>query len=159
MDGLQRWISNAQDINLERWGIPKVPGNTCEELRPLCEGNLYREFRTVCPVTCGCSDPTSGILMTGTNGGCPMACQDEEVYATALAETACEDLTPAAAANDSRWQQWAKEWTAGLTQAYLEYPQNLALACPPDGDCVSYFLQKGCDIVPTWHTSSTTWIG
>jgi len=107
----------------------------CEDVRQHCMG-LSFFVRTVCPETCGCSLPRSGLYRSGAARGCPVKdCQAAPKYAQALSEIPCEDPEPevlqAMPAWSQMWQQWSginsrllpshKEYYASGTRALLQH--------------------------------------
>jgi len=63
--------------------------SSCELVLPFC-GNLSL-VRMLCPWTCGCGTPRSGLLRAGEDAGCNPACESSDMYRNALAKIPCED--------------------------------------------------------------------
>merc|ERR1712107_298899 len=50
--------------------------------------------RQYCPVTCGCLDPASELILVAPEHGCPVTCVDTQWAAQALGDMDCADWTP-----------------------------------------------------------------
>jgi hypothetical protein len=50
--------------------------------------------RQLCPVTCGCDDPTSPLVLSLPTSGCSEHCTRVAKYSEALAKQPCQDLVP-----------------------------------------------------------------
>jgi len=95
--------------------LRRVTGNlslsSCEDVRPYCTGMAFM-VRIVCPETCGCSMPRSGLWRDGPERGCPRAeCQSSPKYRLALAQLPCEDPDPATLRNSTSWNAFWEQWS------------------------------------------------
>jgi hypothetical protein len=52
------------------------------------------QARALCPLFCGCADPTSSLVLSAPVHGCGPGCQASGLYRDRLAEQACEDMAP-----------------------------------------------------------------
>lgn len=69
--------------------------------------------RQICPSTCGCDDPSSGLVLYSRNG-CPPECINKPAYKAALSSRTCTDLSTSS-------EYWAK-YLRGLTDLQTSYP-------------------------------------
>mmetsp|Transcript_10687 Transcript_10687/g.33830 ORF Transcript_10687/g.33830 Transcript_10687/m.33830 type:complete len:669 (+) Transcript_10687:123-2129(+) len=76
--------------------------------------------RYLCPISCGCADPRSGLLMNKPKKGCPKKCQEE--LTQALANASCVD------GNVSNTVAWTRYWKTfeRTTVARLGDPKQAA---------------------------------
>jgi hypothetical protein len=81
LDGTARLLFNAS-------------ATTCADLAPFCEGGTSGALiRFLCPTTCGCVLPTSGLISRTEDMGCPVAfCKANVQYFSFIHEETCEDL-------------------------------------------------------------------
>lgn len=95
-------------------------------------------FRTICPESCGCTNPFSGFFDLKS---CPWLCEEtrrnELVYFTAGIEDNCVD---APAAGLARAQQWRRFWEE-FDDFYFE---TLAV---PKGMGLDLAMELGCAVV------------
>eukprot|EP00927_Polykrikos_kofoidii_P005463 TRINITY_DN12164_c0_g2_i1.p1 TRINITY_DN12164_c0_g2~~TRINITY_DN12164_c0_g2_i1.p1 ORF type:complete len:710 (+),score=123.00 TRINITY_DN12164_c0_g2_i1:128-2257(+) len=84
----------------------------CSEYRSFCDKGYYGIIRFLCPLTCGCSLPTSGLLRSPPSdyGGCASAC--EEAVAAEIKNAACVDLqvTSTLVENIPVKRGWERYW-------------------------------------------------
>ena len=81
----------------------------CEDVRPYCQhdSEAGTRARQLCPQTCGCDRPLSGLLLQLPTNGCSRRCTKTEVYKEALRTMPCEDLPygdPALTALADHWE-------------------------------------------------------
>ena len=96
---------------------------SCEDARPHCQSDttagLYA--RMLCPVTCGCKDPYSPLVLCGTNFGCGSSCRDQPEYKRILKDLPCEDAAPGSV----RIRSYAEQFFE-VSQVTLGYSQTQA---------------------------------
>ncbi len=115
---------------------------TCEILRPYCHqpdeaGVRIRQF---CPVTCGCNDPGSSLVLSLPNSGCGYACQETESYHARLEDTPCEDVD----VNGTQPQSAAfRAYLAHIITASQEWPSTTFTYTL--SAAVDRLLADGCD--------------
>lgn len=79
-------------------------GHTCGDLAHLCTDPQYPLVRLLCPVSCGCRHPRSGLFLNTLESGCPRnKCVYDPSYLAELEQLPCEDPSPAALAGDPGW--------------------------------------------------------
>mmetsp|Transcript_150612 Transcript_150612/g.419838 ORF Transcript_150612/g.419838 Transcript_150612/m.419838 type:complete len:662 (-) Transcript_150612:232-2217(-) len=108
---------------------------SCGDLWPLCSGP-HGIVRLVCPDTCGCGSPLSGLWRNGVQGGCPATlCQVK--HAAVLAGLPCEDQTLGELQATQGWRRlWEEfvevksEFQPDLRSRWVQISQS--------------FLQLGC---------------
>merc|ERR1712039_413864 len=84
---------------------------TCQDIRSYCAGTLSF-VRTVCPETCGCALPRSGLYRNGPERGCPVAdCRATPEYLQALDTIPCQDPAPAELRNMTAWAWLLEHWS------------------------------------------------
>lgn len=81
-------------------------GSACADFADLCQGESFVVLRFVCPVTCGCNSPRSGLLFSGPAAGCPHEwCRATPEYQEALNDGGgCIDMTTDAMRSSVEWQ-------------------------------------------------------
>jgi len=78
---------------------------TCAEHAGFCD--QISLMRVICPITCGCTDPISGLFLRGVVHGCPAACQPELEQRTL--NLSCVDLDVTGMPGWARyWQEHAR---------------------------------------------------
>eukprot|EP00927_Polykrikos_kofoidii_P008656 TRINITY_DN13605_c0_g1_i3.p1 TRINITY_DN13605_c0_g1~~TRINITY_DN13605_c0_g1_i3.p1 ORF type:complete len:700 (+),score=72.21 TRINITY_DN13605_c0_g1_i3:127-2226(+) len=95
------------------------PNFACSEYKPFCDETTYAIIRWMCPLTCGCDNSTSGLLLgrKGPWGGCADACP------TQVESLPCSDLsvTSTAAEDAADKRAWERYW-----KSYYNYSVKLA---------------------------------
>lgn len=87
------------------WSTMKVltGAKNCKEARPFCDQRELPLVRMVCPETCGCTLPDSGLFV---DNGCRQKCQEEKEFQQKLNSSECKDSTEI---HESKgWQRWWK---------------------------------------------------
>lgn len=106
---------------------------TCDDVRAYCGDEEQLLARTVCPSTCGCDRPRSGLLWAGMDGGCPTTlCGDMQAYSQALEQLPCEDESQANMRQSSAWAWLWKQWFArkSMDEPGITHDLVLAEGCP-----------------------------
>jgi hypothetical protein len=86
-------------------------GISCVDFQRNCTNQAMRELRILCPETCGCANPRSGLLYEGPAEGCPRAiCRSSQKYMSALATLECRDLTPFELRLMPAWRSFFNQW-------------------------------------------------
>lgn len=86
----------------------------CTDYAGLC--GALGLLRSICPITCGCTDPRSGLLFSKPKRGCPSSCQARR--AQALLNESCVDL------NVSGSPAWTQYWESYRMMMHLQLPQR-----------------------------------
>jgi len=85
----------------------------CSDMQHACGNPDNRFLRNLCPGTCGCNQPDSGLLLNGPAEGCPReACQRSQTYEDALAQIPCHDPSPAKLRQMKAWIRFSEEYFA-----------------------------------------------
>lgn len=81
----------------------------CAGARQYCDGQEAEIVRTLCPDTCGCPDPLSGLFLKSAQTGCDIqACQSKRN--TALHSMHCQDKTPEELRASAAWNRYWERW-------------------------------------------------
>mmetsp|Transcript_110560 Transcript_110560/g.180348 ORF Transcript_110560/g.180348 Transcript_110560/m.180348 type:complete len:824 (-) Transcript_110560:221-2692(-) len=86
------------------WGV-----NSCEDLEEHCPGE-QRFLRMICPETCGCNLPLSGLYKKGPNQGCPAECAASGAYISQLANIPCMDYSLANLTQMPGYAAFVNQW-------------------------------------------------
>jgi len=108
-------------------GIANV--SSCSVAASHCGQTDMPLLRMLCPVTCGCRDPLSGLYRDGPSAGCPVGkCRQSKAYKAVLDSLPCADMEAASLAADPRWKRFwdgaiafrrdKEEWT-GIKNAFM----------------------------------------
>eukprot|EP00927_Polykrikos_kofoidii_P083969 TRINITY_DN8736_c0_g1_i7.p1 TRINITY_DN8736_c0_g1~~TRINITY_DN8736_c0_g1_i7.p1 ORF type:complete len:741 (-),score=113.85 TRINITY_DN8736_c0_g1_i7:42-2183(-) len=85
---------------------------TCSEYKPFCDGRFHALIRYLCPLTCGCDDATSGLLLGKVSklGGCAMPCL--QAVDAHVRKAPCSDLpvTSTAVEDKAANDGWTRYW-------------------------------------------------
>jgi hypothetical protein len=86
---------------------------SCADLSSYCTDFAHKLVRFICPVTCGCANPISGLYLNGEMNGCPRkVCLLTKDFENAMNTLPCADPTPAQLmqmpAWTSFWHQYEK---------------------------------------------------
>jgi hypothetical protein len=123
---------------------------TCSEYKPFCDGRFHALIRYLCPLTCGCDDATSGLLLGKVSklGGCAMPCL--QAVDAHVRKAPCSDLPVTStavedkAANDGwtrYWRSFYETQAAALPSMAREYA-NLTAAKMRNG-CADTTVEPG----------------
>eukprot|EP00927_Polykrikos_kofoidii_P037885 TRINITY_DN3208_c0_g2_i1.p1 TRINITY_DN3208_c0_g2~~TRINITY_DN3208_c0_g2_i1.p1 ORF type:complete len:697 (+),score=80.83 TRINITY_DN3208_c0_g2_i1:82-2172(+) len=102
----QRWLFNTVIALLVQGEGMAFPGEfSCGDYRDFCDDSGYPLLRAVCPETCGCSESTSGMPLSGCDPRCKSRVREQ------VATAACVDLpvtstAPRDAAVSSAWKRY-----------------------------------------------------
>eukprot|EP00929_Paragymnodinium_shiwhaense_P114463 TRINITY_DN8286_c0_g1_i3.p1 TRINITY_DN8286_c0_g1~~TRINITY_DN8286_c0_g1_i3.p1 ORF type:complete len:276 (-),score=35.79 TRINITY_DN8286_c0_g1_i3:263-1090(-) len=118
-----------------------VEGATmCHHLKEHCFDLEQRFLRLICPVTCGCASPRSGLYLTTHFDGCPLTCKTSPQYEKELQALPCEDASAAELASSESWQayfdQFEDFWSANFPD-WKDYTTAIA----------RNYREKGCEAV------------
>jgi len=88
----------------------------CAEYFTFCDTTEL--LRLLCPVTCGCNNPVSGLLLSRRQRGCPSECEVQVLEA--LRSTACVDADVSQSTNWTRyWKEYSRQTTMQLPKGEL----------------------------------------
>jgi len=88
----------------------------CSDVREYCDQLAMLEVRSICPVTCGCDNITSGLFLGRATSGCPSACLTSSRVEQTLASLPCADPSPEALRANAAWERYWQgfaAWHAG----------------------------------------------
>ncbi|CAE7343470.1 unnamed protein product [Symbiodinium necroappetens] len=111
---------NGTDFWEADWLWPTVKALTnqrasdCQTALPFCDRRDLPLVRMLCPQTCGCISPASGLY---ADNGCRQQCQQEDLFQTGLNSTECEDLQ----SNDPRRESWNRWWNGFYDYNLVEW--------------------------------------
>lgn len=128
---------NALFIGATLRRVLKNPGiTTCQDIKPYCLG-VNPSTRTICPATCGCSLPRSGLYLGGEGAGCPrLDCQAAPKYQDALGQIPCEDPAPTELTTNANWVTFWEAWSAQMAvvlPSMSDFYQTALLLLKRDG--------------------------
>lgn len=119
-------------------------GLTCADVAQHCFSARASFLRSVCPLTCGCAHPQSGLTLTESLFGCPTdACRGTESYRVAFQEIACE--TPNVEALQAN-----ANWTSNLENLRTTFED---LSEPEGALLVDRVSAEGCSAVSLYDSS------
>merc|ERR550532_61308 len=104
-------------------------------------------YKTTCPHSCGCDDPSEGSLLNTPQDGCPPRCFTSEAWTRRLSGIDCKDDDLATVG------RWAREWEAKLVWVVNgSWPRIFRTLCNTSGGttCSQLFSKLGCGIVGYW---------
>lgn len=86
---------------------------TCTESMSLCYGleqdDIGRFMRTMCPETCGCSNPQSQLPIVSAIYGCPeTTCKESATWLAARQEAYCLDMNVSQLRASKNWTRWVQ---------------------------------------------------
>jgi len=85
----------------------------CSSAASFCWRDDMQLLRLLCPVTCGCRNPVSGLYFDGELWGCPVdKCRQSSHYKGVLDSLPCADTDAATLAADPAW---ARFWEVAAT--------------------------------------------
>jgi len=140
-------VTQCTDTPGDRWppfakhGLPstffKRNASPCHNLRNKCTMSQGRLIRFMCPATCGCRSPRSGLYLNSDFDGCPReVCYASHEYSQKLASISCRDPNPeelrAMPGWHAYWQQYTAFWVERQKQD--QHLHNLT----------SMMLNQGC---------------
>ena len=111
---------NGTDFWEADWLWPTVKALTnqrasdCQTALPFCDRRDLPLVRMLCPQTCGCMSPASGLY---ADNGCRQLCQQEGLFQIGLNSTECEDLQ----SNDPRRESWNRWWNGFYDYNLVEW--------------------------------------
>merc|ERR1712113_610040 len=73
---------------------------TCQDCKAQCGNPYMAALRLLCPVTCGCDSPRSGL---NNRVGCPRECMSTRRYEKVLTTIDCTDPLPGELVEDANW--------------------------------------------------------
>lgn len=80
-------------LNTLQWQTKLFSAETCDHFKSECHQDSQRFLRMLCPVTCGCTSPLTGLYQNGPELGCPRnRCAQLAAYPTAMKSIPCKDL-------------------------------------------------------------------
>ena len=130
----------------------------CDMVAPYCQSSSVQGVRArqLCPLTCGCADPLSTLVLFLPESGCGGFCQSRPDYAAALATMPCADLPitsgvfadwlreadVVAATWPSSWaQSWREFWSPSLRQLGCGFLVALRSSTPPGAAALDLCLE------------------
>jgi len=148
--GRQNLMAGALAFSMRQTYPNEECGGFCPNLTPLCKDgectfpdcSIAEQFcfssslagvraRQMCPKTCGCDTPQSGLPILS---GCPIRCEDTRAYRKELAETPCEDLSK----EDPKFNDFLDSWVY-MAQSWPEdWRKTSALLA-------GFYRKWGCD--------------
>jgi len=144
---------DTEFIHYDPWNVEilmaavGVPVAICADVKPYC-GNLSiagLRARQYCPLTCGCSALSSGLLLYKPDQGCGTACYKAQMANLWTTWNECSQefvsqRTPDELRLAPDWMEYSKQ-LAGLGHHYLPRLRDLLVATS------ALMLEIGCDIV------------
>jgi len=127
------------------WAVPAIRSalqsslrvDNCTALAEHCSGDV-RLLRTLCPETCGCKQPQSGLYANGGNEGCPRAgCLSTPEYRDLLASIPCRDYTLPELVQNVGWATFIRQFVSIRKQLDRKRADNIERAG-------ASLLAKGC---------------
>eukprot|EP00747_Dinoflagellata_sp_TGD_P117344 gnl/TRDRNA2_/TRDRNA2_172584_c1_seq1.p1 gnl/TRDRNA2_/TRDRNA2_172584_c1~~gnl/TRDRNA2_/TRDRNA2_172584_c1_seq1.p1 ORF type:complete len:346 (+),score=21.69 gnl/TRDRNA2_/TRDRNA2_172584_c1_seq1:539-1576(+) len=117
--------------------------NSCSDLASYCQQDEYALVRLLCPVTCGCHMPRSGLFFQNVGGGCPSCCTHVDSYLQAMDSYDCVDPTPAELqTNHPGWGSWWDQFVASK-EVWASFPDRRNLTAEA--------RELGCEILKRAH--------
>jgi len=108
----------------------------CKEYMNACQTSEL--IRLLCPVSCGCNDPKSGLLASVATRGCPTKCTDARLQL--ISNAPCKDMmanvTPG-------WKQYWTKWR----ELVMNWNDLSALRLAEYTDFVNRKIAQGCENV------------
>lgn len=98
---------NPADLRYAYGAIGVGTLETCMDAEKYCLGEAYSFVRAVCPQTCGCADPLSGLVQY--RHGCPRNCFTSRERTTILRQLPCVDRSLAWLNATIGWQNFLTE--------------------------------------------------
>ena len=119
---------------------------TCEHAKPHCQEytTAGQRARMLCPTTCGCSDPSFPLLLSGQGFGCGPSCKKIRRYMEAEAALPCVDTTP----SSPEMSSYAKQLAAGLMHG-----GSSTLTEAQAKSFRTFLIQHGCNAILEWAKS------
>jgi len=111
----------------------------CSDVREHCDDPVMVEVRSICPITCGCGQPTSGLFLAQSNFGCPWACRDSHVAERTLESLPCADISPDTLLDSLAWVRY---W-----QGYVNWRHSLGAENNVSLSCQKTAMEIGCRIL------------
>eukprot|EP00927_Polykrikos_kofoidii_P037350 TRINITY_DN3149_c0_g1_i2.p1 TRINITY_DN3149_c0_g1~~TRINITY_DN3149_c0_g1_i2.p1 ORF type:complete len:746 (-),score=58.88 TRINITY_DN3149_c0_g1_i2:108-2240(-) len=121
----QRYMSNTvKAIAAEQKKKVVSETFTCSAYRDLCNDLEHSLLRAVCPLTCGCDVPTSGLPLSqkSQNYGCPLSCSkrvDEQVRNASCTDLPVTGNSPQDSAVRIGWERY---WQTVTHHAARKFP-------------------------------------
>ena len=111
---------------------------SCKDARPHCQADTTAglQARMLCPVTCGCSDPETPLVLSGAGYGCGPSCRKNQEYTRVLNQMPCRDTEPGSYKMCSYAEQFFD-----LSQSTIAYPK-------PQAKRFQELLMQGCQRLP-----------
>lgn len=93
------WLQFADAVGRNFGGV-----SACQDVRQYCDSKHHYVVRALCPSTCGCALPRSGLLHRGPESGCPYrACLETDEHQAAFNELPCRDEAKQVLAEMDKW--------------------------------------------------------
>lgn len=122
------------------------PGSeSCKDVEDLCGHLQTPMLRLLCPRTCGCDSPRSGLLR---HMGCPISCQRDTAYIAALGSTDCVDPPPEDLVSDPGWMRYWHSWQH-IFSDLLDMSGEVVMSCQAAAP-ISFMF---CDPNGRWYAS------
>jgi len=97
----------------------------CSDLASKCDDATAHLLRLLCPSTCGCDHPLSGLYRDGISSGCSIGkCRTKQSYKAAL-NISCADMNKATLDANPAWQRF---WTGFVVFRVNSWPVAQSIA-------------------------------
>jgi hypothetical protein len=135
--------------NFQGWTVHKnteaSDDATCADMQHHCAEPEQALLRLLCPITCGCADPRSGLFYRVESEGCPTdLCLLTPTYHAIADSLECRDMT---LAELNAYQHWSDFFTHGLNFNWLSKRSQVQ-------EAFDVMRQHGCDGIPMARQSS-----
>jgi len=138
--------TNDRTYHLHLASLRDAAGNhsirLCSDVASYCEHgvNVGVFTRLACPVTCGCRNPASDLVMAAEAGGCGVRCLAHPEYRAEIEEAPCREGSMEDAVERERWSRFA----ARAKTAFSYWPDSTGMLT----DMAEGMESLGCAIIP-----------
>lgn len=119
----------------------------CSDVEEYCleDNTAGVRVRQVCPGTCGCSNPSAKLVLSGPEYGCPATCDQQAAYTHAVTTSSCS--------NAGKESEEMLEYVDEVTRISAEWPSYWSEYWT--GFPKKEFTESGCAAV-SWYLSAST---